>query len=186
MKLNKVLAVSALLGLGLLFSQHPAKEAETAALISPSLAGRVALHPAVAAIKTLQNQAGVTAGALNPKLSGEQRHQNLLLLIQSGPQALGALAQVVSAPLPPFENLGNPHSLGYLQRRFEIGLRINALEAIDQQLDRTPAAKDSLNQLARLNLDPTLRFLTQVSLIGMAQGKPGKLHRFINSLMGES
>lgn len=110
----------------------------------------------------------------------DERRVSIYLLTLAGVPAREVLAKIARSPIPKFANLGDPHSSGNLQLHRERSLRASALEA----LDRLAAQKskevylDLQNILAQQS-DDSLKFFAKISLVGISQGKPGKLSRWL-------
>jgi hypothetical protein len=69
--------------------------------------------------------------------------------------------------------------------RFDVSLRITALEAIDQRLASGEASASAINTILEKQKHPTLLFFARISLEGLASGRPGKLTRFIDQAFSE-
>lgn len=130
--------------------------------------------------------------ALNQNVDGNERRASLFLLTKvassesTGTAATEALAEIAQTPVPAFENAGKPHSRESLAKSFEVSLRITALEALDQRTVTAPSVASHLENIRRLQKDPTLSLLTQISLAGIAAGTPGKLNRAIQAMLRET
>jgi hypothetical protein len=107
-----------------------------------------------------------------------------VLTLSSAPQAQGTLIVLAETALPEFRDLTNPHSVGSTQRTLELGLRVTALESLDQRAVSSPEVTKGLQRILQKQTEPSLRFLAQTSLSGIESGKPGKLKRIIDEMLG--
>ena len=114
------------------------------------------------------------------------RRQALYKLTQQGLVAKNELTALVKTPIPVFEHLENPHSAGAHQQREEIALRVTALEALDKLSIENPAEiQQALEEIAKIQHEPTLKFLIGVSLEGIYNKRPGKLTRTMDAMIQE-
>jgi hypothetical protein len=124
---------------------------------------------------------------LNPLNKSAEREAALYILTLSpSPHAALSLIQVAGSPLPELPDLTDPHSAGSLQRTQELGLRVTALESLDQRAASVPSVVVGLNQILQKQTEPSLRFLAQTSLSGIEAGKPGRLKRVIEEMLGST
>lgn len=109
-----------------------------------------------------------------------------VLTLSSAPQAQGTLVVLAETALPEFKDLSDPHSAGSTQRTLELGLRVTALESLDQRAAGagSPEVAKGLLRILQKQTEPSLRFLAQTSLSGIEAGKPGKLKRIIDEMLG--
>ncbi len=127
-----------------------------------------------------------TPDILDLKTPMDQRGFALQRLIAQGLRALPALTRVISAPVPLFAELENPHSVNNARDRFERGLKITALEQLDRLASQNTAeVRRNLVTILNTQKDPQILFLAQISLLGIQQGRPGKLGRFIEALLDQ-
>ena len=123
---------------------------------------------------------------LNLKNHPDQRRKSLSHLIEQGVVALPQLAAVAVHKIPSFPLATDPHSAGQMQRSFEIGLRITAIEALDQ-LGAGGADVTRILQHARdTHKEEQLVFLAKIALDGIAEGRPGKVTRFIDKVFDDA
>lgn len=115
----------------------------------------------------------VVQAVLDQNASRESRREALYELTQmdSG-ESLHALRTIARAPISNSDT--GPKT------DFEVSLRITALESIDQSRRSPDEIKAAMTSVLRSQNHPTLRFLAQLSLEGQAEGRPGKLSRFID------
>jgi hypothetical protein len=107
-----------------------------------------------------------------------------VLTLSSAPQAQGTLVTLAATALPEFKDLSDPHSVGSTQRTLELSLRVTALENLDQRAVGSPQVAKDLESILQKQTEPSLRFLAQTSLSGIESGKPGKLKRVIDEMLG--
>lgn len=107
-----------------------------------------------------------------------------VLTLSSAPQAQGTLIVLAESALPEFSDLQDPHSVGSTQRALELSLRVTALENLDQRAATSPEVAKGLQSILQKQTEPSLRFLAQTSLSGIESGKPGRLKRIINEMLG--
>jgi hypothetical protein len=72
--------------------------------------------------------------------------------------------------------------------RFDVSLRVTALEALDQRLVSGEVDASAIQTVIKNQTHPTLLFFARISLEGVMSGRPGKLTRFIDktlSVIGE-
>jgi hypothetical protein len=123
--------------------------------------------------------------------SPDERQISIYLLTLAGAPARHVLSKISQSPIPTFESLEDPHSMGALQQQRERSLRASALEALDVLATQKPQEVylDLQNILAHQN-DDSLKFFAKISLVGISQGKPGKLSRWlsqnVNNVMAPS
>lgn len=122
--------------------------------------------------------------ALDPESSADTRHASVYLLTQGGPAASAALVAIAAAPVPAVSEI--PHTTGEAKGALERSLRITALEALDKMAERDVSLRPRLESILKTQNDSTLMFLTQVSLAGLDEGRPGKLTRFIDRALAPS
>jgi hypothetical protein len=124
---------------------------------------------------------------LNPNANMSEREAALYILTLSPTvQAEKALVQLVESALPEFKGLNDPHSAGSTQRTLEMGLRVTAIESLDQRALGSPEVVKDLHQILQRQSEPSLRFLVQTSLSGIESGKPGRLKRIIDEMLGSA
>ena len=122
---------------------------------------------------------------LSPSNKMPEREAALYVLtLSSAPQAQGTLIVLAESALPEFSDLQDPHSVGSTQRTQELGLRVTALESLDQRAATSPEVTQGLQRILQKQTEPSLRFLAQTSLSGIEAGKPGRLKRIINEMLG--
>ncbi|WP_413290546.1 hypothetical protein [Bdellovibrio sp. HCB337] len=166
-----LIALLVLLELGILQSPF----AETSAPTSAAIASATSSTADVDALAKAQ-----------PPVKDQARFQEVYTLTQQGFIAKEKLARIVKTPLPTFEQLDNPHSVGTYKLRDEIALRVTALEALDKlAVDHPQEIQKILEDIAKTQTEPTLKFLVRVSLDGIYAQRPGKLSRTIDAMITE-
>jgi len=116
----------------------------------------------------------------------DQRQKALYEITQKGFSKRTELSQIAMSPLPKFENLDNPHSIGSYKHREEINLRITALEALDKlAIEHPQEMRRIIEEVAAKQQEPTLRLLIHISLDGIYTHRPGKLSRAIDAMIAE-
>ncbi|GEM_PF-5677109 len=125
----------------------------------------------------------LSAVALNEETNANRRNAAIFILIMAGDHAMEQLAEVVTQPVHPFPEEQFEHSRGSLQKKYEVALRVRALEELDRLTMSSPpdVKKETVTRLSRIvaqQNQPTLQFLAQLSLQGVREGRPGKLNRF--------
>lgn len=121
---------------------------------------------------------------LDRQLSHEERRHQLHILLQKG--STTELATIAGQALPQVAANQAPHSLALLQLKFERGLRITALENLDQRAARDGQARNAVFHLSQTQTDPTLLALTEISRHGIEQNQPGKLSRWLDAALRDA
>lgn len=120
------------------------------------------------------------------KLANVLKPADVYRLTQQGLVGKEALAQFVKSPLLHFEHTENPHSVGAYKYREEVALRVSALEALDRLAIKNPTEiQKILEEIAKIQQDPTLQFLVRISLEGIYSKRPGKLSRTMDEMIAE-
>lgn len=117
----------------------------------------------------------------------ETRRKALYVLTQMGSVALPALTAVATTPMP-VATSQDPHSLEQIKQSFEAGLRVTAIEALDDlgtDSSLSPAVKDSMLNILKVQKHRSLTLLAQISLSGIESGRPGKVKRAVDDLLKE-
>ena len=127
----------------------------------------------------------LTQTVLEKTLSHTERRQALFELTQMGSSAFPALSQIASAPLPAVTST-DPHSAETLHNQFEVGLRITAIERLDENTDRPDLVKQAMLEVLNTHKNRSLVTLAQISLSGIEAGHPGKVKRAIDALLKEN
>lgn len=108
-----------------------------------------------------------------------------VLTLSAAPQAQTTLVALAETALPEFKDLQDPHSGGSTLRTLELGLRVTALESLDQRAVKAPdLVAKGMQRILQKQTEASLRFLAQTSLSGIEAGKPGRLKRIINEMLG--
>ncbi|MBS1971586.1 MAG: hypothetical protein JSU04_14845 [Bdellovibrionales bacterium] len=119
--------------------------------------------------------------------SQEARRKALYTLTQMGPAALPALTAIATAPMPVAISQ-DPHSADQMRQSFEAGLRVTAIEALDElgiDPNLSSAVKDSMLSVLKTQKHRSLTLLAQISISGIDSGRPGKVKRAIDTLKTE-
>lgn len=117
---------------------------------------------------------------LDVKQSQESRRQALYGLTQKGASALGALSTVATTSIP--------DGLSEYQQAFEAGLRVTAIESLDDLAvdpNFSATVKETMLGVLKTQKHQSLTLLAQISLSGIESGKPGKVKRAIETLLKE-
>lgn len=122
---------------------------------------------------------------MNQNLEAKFRRASLFLLTQSGLAAAPILGEIAKSAIPLFAQSKDPHSIGALAKNYEVSLRITALEALDKLSVTSTDVMSYLMDVSQTQKDPTLLFLTNISIAGIQGGKPGKLNRAIEAMIHE-
>lgn len=122
---------------------------------------------------------------LDTKQDPNFRREALAELTEAGPQAIPLLATIAATDVVMPDVAKDPHSAEAYTFQFEKGLRITALEVIDQWAARNADVRAALQSIIKKTRDQDLRFMAFVSLRGVEQGRPGKLTRFIDQMFEE-
>jgi hypothetical protein len=161
------------------------------ALLRPGLTLQVATPAAVAPLPTStegiaptpaptpaekSDSAAAVTKVLDATASGGERRLALHQLVVRGINARDDLTIIAASSWPDTDS--------HKQMKFERGLRITAIEALDKMAATDGAGTTPyLHQVLSQQKDPSLKMLAQVSLTGVAEGKPGKLSRFIDKML---
>lgn len=123
---------------------------------------------------------------LDSAAHGEIRQKNLYMLTQNKDEAATrSLAEIAQSEVPEFEGLENPHSRGFYKQKAELALRVTALEELDQRAVTSSDLRQIIQEVEQKQKNQTLKFLAQISLSGLIDQKPGKLHRVIEAILSE-
>ncbi len=117
----------------------------------------------------------------------ETRRRSLYILTKMGSTALPALTVVATTPMPVAASQ-DPHSVAQIKQSFEAGLRVTAIEALDDlgtDPRLSPAIKDSMLKILKVQKHRSLTLLAQISLSGIESGRPGKVKRAVDDLLKE-
>lgn len=122
---------------------------------------------------------------LDANLKMAERQAVLFVLTQSESSlAQKALIELAETALPEYSDLQDPHSVGSQARTLEMSLRVTALESLDQRGGQSSEIAKGLLRILQKQNEPSLRFLAQTSLSGIEAGKPGRLKRIIDEMLG--
>jgi hypothetical protein len=172
--LGAVLLISLLVLLELGIIQSPFVSLQTPEGSGTAVTGAQTLAPAA------------LAGQDSVKTAANSRQESVYKLTQQGFSAKNELAKIIKTPIPKFENLNDPHSVGNYELKEEIALRVTALEALDKMASEHPQEiKKLLEEIADQQPEATLQFLVRISLDGINSNRPGKLKRTIDAMILE-
>jgi hypothetical protein len=105
-----------------------------------------------------------------------KRSLSVYLLGKAGPEGIGALSKLATTNLDA--------SFGETRKGFELGLRISALRALDQQSKEHGATvAEAMRKIWRQQKDPTLRMMAKVSLDGIQSARPQRLGRMLEQIV---
>jgi len=112
----------------------------------------------------------------------DEREVSVYLLSLAGLPAREALNMIASADIPAASKSQEAHAMASARQK-EISLRLNALESLDVLAIQSPQEiQEDLQTITLLQQDPSLKNFAHISLMGIAQGKPGKLSRWLNKI----
>lgn len=132
--------------------------------------------------------------ALDESANGNARNAALYILIEAGEGAMDPLADIAADPVQVSIDASRDQGMVGLRQRFEVALRVKALGALDviagdsqrnTKRNIGAAVTKRLERISDIQTHPVLRFLTQISLSGLREGRPGKLNRFIDHTFDE-
>jgi len=129
----------------------------------------------------------LTQTVRNNSLPQEERTKALYELTQLGAKALSSLTLIATTPLLETGSQ-DPHSVDQINQSFELGLRVTALEALDElSIDPQwrPSVAASMLEVLKIHKHRSLTLLAQISLSGIESGRPGKVKRAIDTLLKE-
>ncbi|WP_413574652.1 hypothetical protein ACLVWU_10520 [Bdellovibrio sp. HCB290] len=116
--------------------------------------------------------------AVNADSNNDRRTLAVHLLSLAGQRASSALYQIAQSPLPELSN-NDPHSSAALVYDYEMSLRGSAMAALDALSTETPEqVQKNMLQILTMQSSPTLKHFARISLMGIQQGRPGKLARY--------
>lgn len=120
--------------------------------------------------------------AVAEKTDPDERNICVYLLSLAGIQAREALNYVVKAKIPDFSRITDAHA-ATAKADQEISLRLSALEALDVLGMQNPQEiRQDLASILLVQNENSIKNFAQISLMGIMQGKPGKLSRWLNQL----
>jgi hypothetical protein len=109
------------------------------------------------------------------QLSINEERSLIYLLGFVDTQGISALTAIAKSPIPAEATED--------RQQLERSIRLGALERLDFLAMKYPAAERSLNEISQHQSDDHLHLLTEVALLGIAQRRPGKLHRMMASIV---
>lgn len=154
---------------------------ETKASPSPavsiqSLAQAKSNPPSQTSSKTNASSVNVVSQILSKSTPAEERREALYQLTQThSDAATQSLIEIASSNVDARDE----------SSRFDVSLRITALEAIDQRMASGEARVSAITEVLQKQTHPTLLFFARISLEGVTSGRPGKLTRFIDKAFSE-
>jgi hypothetical protein len=156
------------------FRSLPVPSAVEAPSISrPAVGDGKSEKPAVTVAET--DLHSLALDVLNSSLNGDERTHKMFLLSQAGPAAMAELAGIARAPVS-----------GALVD-YEVSFRVRALEALDTMSGEHGG--DVLKQFQWISsaetLHPTVALLVNIGIMGIQQGRPGKVSRFMDRVLKE-
>ncbi len=120
--------------------------------------------------------------AMTQTMNHDQRTLAIYILSLAGQRARAVLTQIALVPVPSLADVTDPHSEKARNHEFETALRISALTSLDAlSLVSATEVQKNMEQILSTQNSPTLQNLARISLIGIQQGRPGKLARFHES-----
>lgn len=149
--------------------------------------------PAAAPTLPAQSDSAVAAPAkavdayiLDRSTPPDKRRQLLQQLVAAGPVRLAEMAAIAQAPVPVFPKFKNPHSSDHGYYVFEKGLRITAIETLDQWAAKGTDVLKELMHIRDNQTEQDLVFLANLAVAGIQEGRPGKVTRFIDQAFDEA
>ncbi len=97
---------------------------------------------------------------------------------EGGPKNIVAMTRIASSSLPVFPKASDPHSVDSGLYTFEKGLRITAIETLDQWGAKGVQVLPSLVAIRESQHERDLQFLTSLAISGIQEGRPGKSNSF--------
>lgn len=128
----------------------------------------------------------VDAYILDRSTPPDKRRQLLQQLVAAGPVRLAEMAAIAQAPVPVFPKFKNPHSSDHGYYVFEKGLRITAIETLDQWAAKGTDVLKELMHIRDNQTEQDLVFLANLAVAGIQEGRPGKVTRFIDQAFDEA
>lgn len=116
----------------------------------------------------------------------DERRQVLQKLVEAGPAKLAEMAAIAKEPIPHFPQAHNPHSTDSGLLKFEKGLRITAIETLDQWAVQGADVLKELKSIRDTQNQQDLVFLAGLAVEGILEGRPGKTTRFIDQAFDEA
>jgi hypothetical protein len=110
----------------------------------------------------------------------DSRRQALQALVIKGPNTLAEMATIAQQPLPNLTTPVTSHSANEQRLNFEIGLRITAIETMDQWASTGTDVWAAMNQVRKAHTSKELLFLVNLALDGIRERKPGQVSNWID------
>jgi hypothetical protein len=142
--------------------------------------------PAQAADDVSLKAGEFNAYILDRSAAPDKRRQVLQQLVEAGPSAKAQNVANAQAPVPKFPQAQNPHSSDYGYYKFEKGLRITAIETLDQWAANGTDVLKELMHIRDNQNEQDLVFLAGLAVAGIQEGRPGKVTRFIDQAFDEA
>ena len=184
MKKVVLLGLMIFAGLAVMMKHHvltkPRRTAPVGAAFAPSSFGHSAEPSHAAAVPVVANgpvnsSAILADQALDERLNDDERWHAAFELTERRPIDVAAVARVASAP----------YDIKSARASFEIGVRLHALGALDRAARDGADVTEPLTRLATANPDQNLRQYATIALMGIEQGRPGKLNRFFDVMLAQ-
>lgn len=163
------------------FDKDKTDSASASATLSQNTIG-----PANSAAATAAPAKAVDTYILDRSTAPDKRRQLLQQLVAAGPVRLAEMAAIAQAPVPVFPKFRNPHSSDYGYYKFEKGLRITAIETLDQWAAKGTDVLKELMHIRDNQTEQDLVFLANLAVAGIQEGRPGKVTRFIDQAFDEA
>ncbi|WP_413580985.1 hypothetical protein [Bdellovibrio sp. HCB288] len=159
---------------------------ETATLYSVNIDWKSREAELISAARQLKKDELIQLGdiVLNRTGRSDEKTVASYLLAMAGEPARPVLRKVAISPIETKSD-GDPHSVLAMKRAEEVNLRASAIAAIDELSRKNPQASlQDLAAIRRAQSDPSLQHMVMISLIGIEQGRPGKLNRWLEQVAG--
>lgn len=108
-------------------------------------------------------------------LSSDEKRSGLYILGLADANGIQGLSKIASSPFLP--------GISEQEKNFEFSLRISALEKLDLLGKTSKEAQSELLRVSKIQSNKALRVFSEIALMGIQQGKPGKLHRLIEKTL---
>lgn len=110
------------------------------------------------------------------RLSRDQTRVALYLIGEAEEKGVDALAEIIMPSVT---------ATSKQDKEFVFSIQLGALEQLETLSSYSPKAENAIIEAARRIQDRSLRSLAQIAVLGLKQGRPGKLHRFLEQSLKE-
>ena len=126
----------------------------------------------------------VGAVALDENDHWDDRFAAVYILGKAGREAIPALSKIAAAPFD--QKSYPPHTIQRSNQSSEFALRSSALESLDRLAVDGEDVAGSFAGVLEAKTSPQLALMAQLALMGIREGRPGKLTRFIDKAFDEA